>query len=280
MENRLRRRIGCLEGIGSPSDSLDRILALAADCESDIGDLTDAIASDPAVTSRVLRLSNSAYFGAARQVETLDRAILVIGYKNVMSLATCAALAPLFSGSDSCIDRSALWRHCCATGEAARLLAGRGSFEPAASFIAGLLHDLGAAVLSEVIPDEYAEIVETAQRAGRTLYEVEMERLGVDHGWAAGILFERWTLSERLVTAVTAHHHPDADPSGFAALIGLADWMAAAGGYVGPTGWQPREAPPASLLEPAGIKPESFEEASEEFEERRDAIELSSGTSS
>ncbi len=276
MEGELRRSIERLESIGSPSASLDRILTLAADCESDLGELTSAIESDPAVTSRVLRLSNSAYFGVARQVETLDHAILVIGYRNVMSLATCAALAPMFAGDDPCVDRGALWRHSCATAEAARLLCRGGPVDPSTGYIAGLIHDLGIAVLSEVLGDDYGPAVERARQREETLAEAERELFGVDHAWAAGVLFERWTLPERLVNAVTRHHAPDEDPTGFAAAVALADQMARAAGYLGPSGHRPGE-PSLTLLDLAGYKPADFDAATAEFEERREAIELSAG---
>jgi hypothetical protein len=101
----IRRAIQRLDGLSSPSASLDRILELAADCESDVSELTAAIESDPAVTSHVLWLSNSAYFGVAKEVTTLARAVVVIGWQNVLGLATCAALAPAFRAQDRRIGR-------------------------------------------------------------------------------------------------------------------------------------------------------------------------------
>lgn len=273
----LRREIQRLECISSPSGSLDRILELAADCESDIGELTAAIESDPAVTSKVLRLSNSAYFGVSGKIETVNRAILVIGYKNVLSLATCAALAPMIVGEDPRVDRSLLWLHSCATAEASRLVGARAGLDPSVAYVAGLLHDLGVVVLSEVLGDRYGRVIDACQRGPLSLAEIERKRLGVDHPWAVGVLFEQWTLPERLVTAVTLHHAPREDSTGFAAAVALADRLANAAGFAGPGGHPPAESPPPDLLDLVGLKPADFEALGDELEERRGAIEISAG---
>ncbi len=273
----LRREIQGLEGISSPSGSLDRILELAADCESDIGELTAAIESDPAVTSKVLRLSNSAYFGVSGKIETVNRAALVIGYKNVLSLATCAALAPMIIGEDPWVDRSLLWLHSCATAEASRLVGARTSLDPSVAYVAGLLHDLGVVVLSEVVGDRYGRVIDASQRSDLPLAEIERKHLGVDHPWAAGVLFEQWTLPERLVTAVTLHHMPREDPTGFAAAVALADRLAAAAGFASPGGQLPKEPPPSDILDLVSLKDADFEALGDELEERRGAIEISAG---
>ncbi len=273
----LRREIQRLESISSPSGSLDRILELAADCESDIGELTTAIESDPAVTSKVLRLSNSAYFGASGKIETVSRAILVIGYKNVQSLATCAALAPVFVGDDPRVDRSVLWLHSCATAEATRLVGARTTLDPSVAYVAGLLHDLGVVVLSEVLGDPYGRTIETCRKSDVPLAEIERKRFGVDHPWAASVLFEQWTLPERLIAAVTLHHAPREEPTGFAAGVALADHLAAAAGFPSPSGQAPQGLPPTYVLDLLGLKGDDYEALGDELEERRGAIELSAG---
>jgi HD-like signal output (HDOD) protein len=277
-EDELRQSICRLEAIASPSASLDRILDLAADCESDIGELTHAIESDPAVTSKVLRLSNSAYFGVAGGVATVGRAILVIGYKNVLSLATCAALAPVFSSADSTVDRVKLWLHCCATAEAARILAEGTRFDPSIAYVGGLLHDLGVVVLAEVLEKEYGAAVLDAQESERSLARSETRLFGVDHAWAAGVLFERWTLPDELSRAVSLHHEPLRDASGFASLIAVASHLASASGLPGPEARPPATPPEPGWLAAAGLTEARLEAASDEFAERRDAIELGAGT--
>jgi HD-like signal output (HDOD) protein len=272
----LRRAIQRLDGISSPSASLDRILELASDCESGIDDLTAAIESDPAVTSRVLRLSNSAYYGQPGRVETVGRAIIVIGYRNVVSLAACAAIAPVFRGDDPRVDRAALWLHSCAAAEAARLVASRGASDPSVAYVAGLLHDLGIVVLSEVLGKEYGRVLDACRRRRLSLAEAERQVLGVDHGWAAGVLFERWSLPSRLLSAVSLHHAHEGDESGFAALVAVADQLAEDAGFRGP-GRRPESPPDPGTLRAAGLKEVDYRELVEEMADRQAAIEAGAG---
>ena len=273
----LVKRIQALEGISSPSDSLDRILDLAADYESGIDDLREAIESDPAVTSKVLRLSNSAYFGVPGGVETVSRAIVVIGYKNVLSLATCAALSPMFRGDDEVLDRAALWGHSCATAEAAQLVAARSGIEPSAAYVAGLIHDLGVVVLSEILGDDYGKALRAARGSGEPLAAAERRELGADHAWTAGELFQRWTLPPRLLAAATLHPAPLDDPTRFALLVAVAGWLAASSGFPGPTGLAPTSGLPDEWLVELGLGSEDLKLLQEEFEERRGAAELAAG---
>ena len=225
----------------------------------------------------MLRLSNSAYFGVAGGVATVERAILVIGYKNVLSLATCAALAPIFGSSDASVDRGALWLHSCATAELARLLGDVTRFDPSLAYVAGLIHDLGVVVLSDVLEKDYGKAVTASQNAGESLARAEGRLLGVDHGWAAGVLFERWTLPESLCRAVALHHDPLQDASGLAALIAIASHLASAAGFPGPEGRPPEEPLDPDWLGAAGLSRSELDAVAERFEERRAAVELGAG---
>lgn len=276
----LRRQIQRLESIASPSASLDRILSLAADSESDISDLEEAIQLDPAVASRVLRLSNSAYFAVPGGVETIARATLVIGYKNVLTLATCAAMAPVFQSDDANLDRSALWRHSCAVGESARIIGEHARVDGSAAYVAGLLHDLGTAVLSDLMGEKYGIVLDECMKSGDELAKVEHEQLGIDHGWAAAALFESWQVPDRLLAAAAQHHAPSGEPSGFAAIVRLADHMARQAGFEGPGEPAPRRAPPEPWLREIGLGPEALVEIVQQLEDRREVIQLASGGNS
>lgn len=273
----LRKSVEQIESIPSPSFSLNRILELASDSESEIAQLAASVETDPAVTARVLRLANSAYFGVARDVGSVGRAIMVVGYTNVLSLAVCAALAPAFQGQDTHLDRSALWMHSCGTAEASRIVAAHLGFDPATAHAAGLLHDLGAVVLSEVLGEEYGKVVDAAFRRGESLAAVEQEILGVAHPAAAGFLFDRWDLPLPLVAAVVHHHEPQTDNSGLAAVVALADHLAVRAGFLGVTCYEPSGGPSRELRGLLGLEETDVDKFASELEERRAAIELLAG---
>jgi HD-like signal output (HDOD) protein len=273
----LGRAVQRMDSIPSPSWSLERILELASDTESDIQRLAESVEADPAVTARVLRFANSAYYGVARDVDTVRRAIIVVGYKNVLSLAACAALAPVFGSRDHVVDRGALWLHSCGTAEASRIVADQVGFDPATAHVAGLLHDLGIVALSEILAEEYGAVVEEARRRGEPLIEVERRLLGADHAALAGFLFERWKLPARLLAGVVNHHEPLADSSGLAAVVALGDELAARAGFTGVTGYQPEDDPRLELLTALELTQADSEKILAELAERRAAVETLAG---
>ncbi len=268
----LTRKIEAVESLSSPPASLDRVLSLAGDAESSVPQLAAAIELDPSITARVLRLANSAYFGFSRHVETVDEAIMVIGFRNVRNLAACAALAPMFAGAGGGLDRAALWRHSCAVGEAARLIAARIDGDDGWAYVAGLLHDLGQVVLEEVLGAEYVAIVR-AERAGGSLLAAEREALGADHAWAGGTLAERWQLSERIATAVGMHHGP-VDRNAAPALVVLAERLAAEQDLDDANDPCDLEEPTDALQEVLSLSAEEVDAIRESLAERREAIEL------
>jgi len=273
----LVRSIERLESIPSPSFSLDRILELASDCESDIDRLAEAIEADPAVTVRVLRLANSAYFGVPGQVDSVARAIVVVGYKNVLSLAACAALAPAFQGEDAVLDRASLWLHSCAAAEAARIVAAHTDREPSIAHVADLLHDFGLVVLSEVLGSRYAPIWDEALSGQKALSDLEQNAFGLDHYGAAGVLFERWELPPSLVTGVVLARRPDEDPTGIASIVTIAAGLASRAGLAGPSECELGPAMQSSAERVLGLDEAALEKLYRELEERREAIELIAG---
>jgi len=273
----LVRAIERLESIPSPSFSLDRILELASDCESDIDRLAEAIEADPAVTVRVLRLANSAYFGVSGDVDGVARAIVVVGYKNVLSLAACAALAPAFQGDDPIVDRPALWLHSCAAAEAARIVAAHTEREPSIAHVAGLLHDFGLVVLSEVLRSQYAPVWAEARAGEHALSDLERNAFGLDHDAAAGVLFERWRLPARLVTGVVMARRPVEDATGTAAIVAIGAGLAARAGFAGPAECELDPTARVSAERALGLDEAALEKIAGELEARREAIELIAG---
>lgn len=266
----IRWKIESLKSLASPPGSVDRIFDLAADSESRIEDLTTAIESDPAVSARLLRLANSAYFGLPARVASIHKAIVVLGYRTVQNLAACIALAPAFHGGRGGVDRSRLWLHSCAVAEAARLAALETASEPAAAYLAGLLHDIGQVVLEEAIPDLYAPVLRRAAVKGSVLREIERDALGLDHAEAGGWLAAHWNLPRKLRESI--QNHEAQSGAGLAGwVVPLAEHVALEEGFAG----APGDAPDASrILESANLGVADLESLRERFKQRRDAIAL------
>src|SRR5258706_3944341 len=131
---------------------LARILAVVDGDRSSTRDLVEVMQRDPALTGRVLRLANSGFFGFARQVSTLPRAVMILGFSTVRSLALGVKVWEAFLGHGSA-SLSELWEHAALVGAASRLIAQRPrAAEPEEVFTAGLLHDVGRVVLALRFP--------------------------------------------------------------------------------------------------------------------------------
>lgn len=159
------------------------------------------VATDPALTARVLRLANSAYYGNARQVAAVSDAILLLGMRGVRNLCLLAGTYPWLQGGLAAyrLAPGALLSHSLATAIGSRAVAERTSEDRDAAFTAGLLHDLGKVALAMWFKPADGVIGSR---------DDERRVLGFDHGQAGGELARRWNLPQSLVAAIACHHMP------------------------------------------------------------------------
>lgn len=167
---------------------------------------------DPALTAKLLQLSNSAFFGFSRKVFSVTEAVQLLGVGIIQALALAV---PLFSAFDrkKCpqfsIDQ--VWEHSAETAAISRKISARhlsNSFHAEQAFAAGILHDVGKLILADKMPDKYAEIITRAKEASLSITEVERQQLGTSHAEVGGYLLALWGLPVPLVEAVTSHHDP------------------------------------------------------------------------
>ncbi|MBS0395301.1 MAG: HDOD domain-containing protein [Proteobacteria bacterium] len=189
-----------------------RINQLVDDPRSSAEDIGRAVAQDPALTARLLALANSAMFGMQRKVDTVGRAIAVLGTRQVRDLTLGLSAARAFNGiPNDLVSMGSFWHHSVLCAVAARALAGscvRG--RPESSFVAGLLHDVGQLVLFNKLPaEERRALLMTIDAPNEPdLHLCEQQILGFDHARVGGALARRWRLPASLVEAIEFHHAP------------------------------------------------------------------------
>lgn len=203
-----------------------RVLWIAEDPGSSATDLADAIAADPSLTARVLKLANSAYYGLSGRVANTGFAVTVIGFPTLRAMA--AATASGLFGPGTRVAPEGFWEHGLAVATAASTLADRVGLRAADAFSLGLLHDLGSALLFRSDPERFDQVVATAKRERRPLSEVEREAFGISHDIVAARVFSAWRFPEEFVQAVLAHHEPlEQTSSSWTRLLAAAESVAA-----------------------------------------------------
>ena len=197
-------------------------------------DLNRAISLDPVLTGRVLQLINSAYYSLPSKVNSLTRAIILLGINTVKNVVLSFAIFQSFSQRDSfhAFTADQFWTHSLCTAAAAKLLAsdhGVPLAEREEFFVAGLMHDIGKIPLNHLFPKAYREAVAIAQDTGRGMRYEENAWIGVDHCRVGHMIARKWQLSPALTAALCDHHAPSEGCNGSFSLTGavaLADSLA------------------------------------------------------
>jgi len=209
----------------------DELTKALADDDSTAKTVADIISKDTGLSAMLLRLVNSAFYSFPSQIDTITRAVALVGRKQIGALALGASAMNLFPDQpETLLDMRGFWRHSVAVGLLTRGLAERvGYDEPERMFVAGLLHDVGRLALAAGMPDRARETADAAREQGLLLYEAERSVLGFDHAKLGGIMLRKWNLPFALVNAVLHHHDPEnAHVMTEPAVIHLADILACA----------------------------------------------------
>jgi HD-like signal output (HDOD) protein len=256
-----------------------RIIQVVENPKSTAKDLHHIIRTDPALSAKLLKVVNSAFYGLPGQVATVERAIVLLGMSAVKNLAVASSISRLFRGVRISEQYSAkdLWRHSLAVAALSRMLAQR--LKPSCAeeiFLAGLIHDLGVLVERQAHAQELATVVDRVQQGGGSICAIEREVIGVDHQAFGLGLAMRWRFP-RTLQAVTGYHHEPDNLSDelyrVVALVRLAD-VACCQLQLGFPLTCAGEQADAPTLAAAGVKQDVFEEA---LEQLPDALKRAEG---
>lgn len=202
-----------VKGVGdlvSLPDVFIRINQLVESPDSTLDDIAKVVSQDPAFTVRLLRIANSPFYGFSSAIETVPRAVTLIGTSQVRNLALVTAVAKTFEGlPNELVSPENFWHHSLYCGLAARILARRiGKTDPEALFTAGLLHDIGELVIFNRMPALAKESLLLVLDSGDELpvHEAERQVMGIDHAEVGGELARQWRLPPLLQECIEFHH--------------------------------------------------------------------------
>ena len=192
--------------------SASRLAGIFADEDWEMDQVIDAVSLDPAITSRVLRIANSALFAGVEEITSVERAAQRVGAGTMLALSVGMGARSTLTCSmpEYGVAEGVLWRHSVASALAADLVQLVCKVKvPAEAVAAALLHDVGRLVLSRHMKPEVLELLAQDQAVdGVDGLGAEMEILEVHHGEVGGLIAQNWKLPAIIVTGITYHHNP------------------------------------------------------------------------
>lgn len=195
------------------SSAASQLLQMTSDPEHALSDIVEIIKVDATLTASVLKVVNSAAFARRSSIDSIDRAVSLLGEDMIVGIAMSDAASHLFEsklegyGGES----GDLWRHDLRTAIASKKIARytKNNVSGDVAFTCGLLHDLGKAVLSEYLKNTYKEILAEIGKGKFSDYSsAEQSIVGIDHPEVGFELAKYWNLPEPLLSAILYHHHP------------------------------------------------------------------------
>ena len=168
-------------------------------------ELAKVVASDPAVAARVLKISNSSFYGCQRQIQTLSGAIVVLGFSTLRSLVIAASVKQVYKPYG--LTEKMLWEHSFAAGLAARIIASetRAANEEEA-FLAGLFHDIGKIIMNTLDREKFQQVMQHCYNEGVSFGVAERTVYPFSHDEVGAYVIKKWNFPEVLSTAILQHH--------------------------------------------------------------------------
>jgi HD-like signal output (HDOD) protein len=217
-------------GLPTLSGVIERIISVASDEKTTTEDLAKIISYDQEMGNQLLKLANSVYYAQKTNIETVKRAVTVIGFDEIVGIALAMGILSSFSDeSGLSLDVKALWIHGIGVATVSKELAKRTNPGIASKiFIPALLHDMGKIILSVYFKDEYRKVKQFAIEQNKPLYFAENAILKLDHAILSALLMKRWNFPRSIMIPCRFHHNPESAPIKFkhqSLIINLADYL-------------------------------------------------------
>jgi len=210
---RYRRFIEQIDSLPSLPSIVSRLIQVVNSPDTSADDAAKLIQKDPALTTKMLRLANSAFYGIPRSISSVSSAVVILGFNTIRSLVLSASVMKMFSGSKKpAFDKDRFWKHSIVCALAAKTIVRQfinvRMMDPESAFCAGILHDIGKLIFSEFAGDDYQEVCAFARSNNLSLLEAERRMLGIGHSDIGRILADKWALPLDLEYALVFHHEP------------------------------------------------------------------------
>lgn len=215
-QNEINNFISQIKDLPTLPTVMDKIVTLTNDPDVSISKVEEAISTDPVISTKLLRIVNSAYFSFFREITSLRQAVVVLGLEATKNLVYGTSIISAF-GKEAKIHLFPLeefWKYSVACGNISRTLSSLLDYPfYEEAFLAGLVHNIGKIVLARYKPEEFEMAVETAAKESIPLSEAETRIIGFDHSEVGHSLAQRWRLPQMLDEIITYNETPQDAPT-------------------------------------------------------------------
>lgn len=207
-----------------------QLAKLISDENSTMQDFEKMIKMDPTLVLRILRGANSPYYGLRQKVNSISRAVVVIGINNLRNMIVTEGLKSLFKGNNSKnpFSRNRLWLHCAAVSICSQMIMERiFGLNGEDAFLCGILHDIGMIVEDQTASDLFSKVCNTYDESSNSITDYEKEIVGTDHCEIGHLLAKDWQLPIDVQEGIQFHHKAldHVSPSSLTGAIQLAEYI-------------------------------------------------------
>lgn len=201
-----RKRVEQLSNLPTLPNLLDKFTQMIKDPKTSMAAFGKEISRDQVLTSKILKLVNSAFYGFPGRISTVTNALVLLGYDALKGLIISSNIFENLSP-----EAYPLWHHSVTVSLASRAIARELSLPDIEEFaVAGLLHDIGKVILHIEASEEYRTVINQAKKTKQPIWQMEDEILGFDHANIGLWVCEEWKLPNKLTIPIGYHHMPAA----------------------------------------------------------------------
>jgi putative nucleotidyltransferase with HDIG domain len=210
-EERVQKILGRIKALPTLSLVVAKVIQVVSNPLTSASDLSAIITVDQALTAKVLRLANSAFYGFPFRIKNITQAVSILGFDTIRNLALTVSVYKVFTGEAGVeFSHAEFWKHCVGVAICANLLAKKIKYKsPEGAFTAGLLHDIGKTFFDQYMHKEFRDALKLAKESRISLNEAEKSIIGLDHALIGKWMAEKWNLPPELKSGIASHHTPE-----------------------------------------------------------------------
>lgn len=234
-ENKINKYIQGIEQIAPLPIVSKKVMLLLADKTAPTKKIVDLIENDPALSVKILKVANSAFYGTLSTVSSIDHALAILGINEIRAILLSISIRNFFlTNCEQSIDLNRFWIHSIICSQVAKYLSRCFKIpKDDTIFLSGLIHDIGKLVFDQYFHNEFIQINNYLAANKESFSKAEKEITGVTHYQVAAKLLQKWNFPEKVVMNIFFHHAPwhDSNNGVDSALIYLANIFTKMAGY-------------------------------------------------